>query len=89
MLSRESGIPGKAGSSQARAFSCTTISGGKVPRAAGARLLVKPRQALFEEPLSPSGDDLPALIQAGANLVVVPPFGRNQDHPGSEYVIIR
>jgi hypothetical protein len=66
-----------------------TSSGGENPRAAGARPLVQPRQALLMEPLSPSGDDQPVRTQAGGNLIVVPPFGRKQDHPGSEYVIIR
>src|SRR3989304_1369336 len=88
-LSRESGIPSDAGSSQARAFTWMTSSGGENPRAAGALLLVKPRQALLMEPLSPSGDDQPVRIQAGGNPIVVQSFGRTKDHPGSEDVIIR
>src|SRR3972149_9714269 len=81
-LSRESGIPSDAGSSQARAFTWMTSSGGENPRAGGALLLVKPRQALLMEPLSPSGEDQPARIQAGWKLNGAPSFGPKQGHPG-------
>src|SRR3990172_8097650 len=50
-LIRESGIPRDAGSSQAMALTWTTSSGGENPRAAGARVLVQPPEALFSKPL--------------------------------------
>src|SRR3989337_3461497 len=75
VLIRESGIPRDAGSSQAMALTWTTSSGGKNPRAAGAGVLVKPRQALLEEPLSPLPDDLPSHIPAKRDLIGGQPLG--------------
>jgi hypothetical protein len=89
VLIREKGTPRNEGSSQAMALTWTTNSGGETPGAAGTRLLVKPRKALFKEPLSPPGDDQPAGIQTGGNLIVVQPFGGQQDHLGPEDMIIR
>jgi hypothetical protein len=89
VLIRESGIPRDAGNSQARALTWTTSSGGENPRAAGARLLVKPRKALLEEPLSPLPHDLPSNIQAGGDLIGGQPLGRQKDHLGPDNMIIR
>jgi hypothetical protein len=58
------------------ALTWTTSSGGKNPRATGARLLVKSRKALLEEPLSPLPDDLPSHIQANRDLIGGQPLGR-------------
>src|SRR4030067_2250098 len=58
----ESGIPRDAGSSQAMALTWTTSSGGKNPRAAGAGVLVKPRDALLGETNSPPLEHLPPNI---------------------------
>src|SRR3989304_648053 len=62
-LIRESGIPRDAGSSQAMALTWTTSPGGENPRATGAGVLVKPRQALPEKPISPPAARLPRHLQ--------------------------
>src|SRR3990172_9033163 len=89
VLILESGTPRWAGSSHARALTWTTNSGGKTPRAAGAGVLLKPRQALLEESLPPFPDDLPANIQEGCDLIGGESLGRQEDHLGPQDMIIR
>src|SRR3974390_3791886 len=65
-----SGRPQRAGSSQARALTATTTSGGKAgwPAAPGGR--GAPRQAPQAEALAPLAEDLPWEIQAARDNVI-------------------
>src|SRR5712692_6284724 len=87
--SRESGRPRRAGSSQAIALIATTTSGGKDRGPAGARTLDKPEETLFEEALSPFGDDLPAGIEAPGDLVIAEAIGGQEDDLGADDLSIR
>lgn len=85
----ESGTPLVAGSSQARALTCTTSSGGKNPGAAGARQFLKASEALFEETLPPHADNLAPGVEPGGNLIVGQALGGKQDHSGADDFKIR
>src|SRR6266540_3502450 len=86
---RDRGRSSFEGSSQARALTATTTSGGKDRRASRPGPLLQPRKAVLEEPLAPLGHHLPAGVQAGGDLVVVQAPGRQQDDLGPEHVPIR
>ena len=86
VLNRESGSPRVAGSSQARALTCTTTSGGKNPGATGPGALVEARQALLKETFTPEADDLASDRHGRGDLVIGPPVGREQDHLGAEHI---
>src|SRR5580765_825006 len=79
-LSRDSGRPRLAGSSQASALISTVSSGGKDPRASRAGSLFEARQSLLEETLTPLADHLASGVQARGDLVVVHAIGCHQDH---------
>jgi len=88
-LQRESGMWWVAGSSHARALTCTTTSGGKRPGATRSGTFLQPGQALFEEAFAPLADDFPAGIQATSDVVVGEALRRVEDHLGTENLIIR
>src|SRR6516165_10554502 len=53
VLQRDSGRPYLAGSSQAKALTCTTSSGGKSPGTTRTSMLFQPREAISKEALAP------------------------------------
>src|SRR5713101_4235740 len=67
---RASGTPVVAGSSQARALTATTTSGGKRRGPPSPRQVAEPGQALVAEPFAPLGDHLARGVQLGGDLVV-------------------
>ena len=67
---RLSGTPRRHGSSQARALTATTTSGGKDRGSASPGPLFEAGQALLEEAFAPFRHDLPAGVKAGGDLVV-------------------
>src|SRR5450756_2540228 len=88
-LNRDNGEPRFAGNSHARALICTTTSGGKSPGATRARLILQPRQALFEKALAPQAHDFAPRMQGRRDLVVAQALGREEDHLGANDLIIR
>ena len=88
-LKRESGRSAGAGSSHARALTCTTTSGGKRARSPGSRLILQSRQTLLEKPFAPLANDFAARMQARSNLVVAQATGGEEDHLGADDLIIR
>ena len=77
-----------AGSSQAKALTCTISSGGKRPGATRSGAFFQPGQSLFEKALAPLADDFPAGVQAAGDLVIRPTFGRMENHLGAEHLKI-
>jgi hypothetical protein len=75
VLQCESGRPWAAGSSQARALTCTTSSGEGNPRATRARVFLQTRQAAFEETLPPHADDLAPGVESSSDSIVGQTFG--------------
>jgi hypothetical protein len=69
-LNRDKGKPLWAGSSQASALTCMTISGGKTGRTPCARLILQASQAFFKKTFTPLADDLPRHRETGRDLVV-------------------
>src|SRR5258706_1657996 len=67
---RASGTPWVAGSSQARALTATTTSGGKGRAPSAPRQVTQPGQALAAEPLAPLGNHLARGVEPGGDLVV-------------------
>src|SRR4030042_896503 len=88
-LNREKGSPTSLGSSQARAFTSTTTSGGKKIRPTPARAFLQAAQALLAEPFPPLADDLPGQIQTCGDLLVFQALGRQQDDLRPDDVTIR
>jgi hypothetical protein len=82
VLSRDNGNPRVRGSSQARAFTCTTTSGGKNPGSTRAGTLLKAGEALVEEALAPEGNDFPTGTESVGDFIVGQAIGCKQDHPG-------
>jgi len=89
MLKRDRGRPTSLGSSQARAFTATTISGGKDTRPALPREFLKASQALLEEAVAPLADDLAGRIEPRPDLVVTQTARGVQHDLGPDYVSIR
>ena len=79
MLKRESGSPSSLGSSQARAFTATTMPGE----------FLKAGHSLLEEALAPLTDDLARRIKALGDLVVAQSLRGVQHDLGSDHVTIR
>jgi len=88
-LNRDKGKPVSAGNSQARAFTCTTTSGGKNGRAPASWFRLQTGQSLLEESLAPLADDLARDRKAGRNLVIALALSGQQNHLGAEDGIIR
>jgi len=89
VLNRERGRPRVTGNSQARAFTCTTSSGGKNPGSPGTRLLLKARQTILKEALAPLAHDLAPSGERGSDLIVASPLCCEQDHLRSQDFKIR
>jgi hypothetical protein len=89
MLKRESGSPGSLGSSQARAFTATTIPGGKDTGPALPRPFLQAGDPLLEEAPPPLAHDLAGYVQALGDLVVTQALGGVQYDLGSDHVTIR
>jgi len=89
MLKRERGRPSSLGSSQARAFTATTIPGGKDTRPALSWEFLQAAKALLEEALAPLAHDLAGSIEALSDLVVAQPLGGIQHDLGSDDITIR
>jgi hypothetical protein len=70
-------------------FTSTTTLGGKAGWSPAARLFVESREAVLEEAMSPLADDLAWRVQAGADLIVAQPAGRQQDDLGADDITIR
>jgi hypothetical protein len=58
------------GNSQARAFTSTTVSGGKERGSSAAREFLEAREALLKEALPPFADDLSRGIESLGDLIV-------------------
>ena len=78
-----------AGSSHAKALTCTTSSGGKRPGATRSGTFFQARQALLEESLAPLADDFAPGIQALSDLIVGQALGGVEDHLGADNLKIR
>lgn len=70
MLKRDSGSPSVQGNSQARAFTSTTVSGGKERGPAAPREFLEAGEAFLEEALPPFADDLSRCIEPVGDLIV-------------------
>ena len=68
--SRESGSPRRCGSSQARAFTCTTTLGGKEGGTAAPRLLLQAGQSHQGKSFAPLAHDLARRVQACGDHIV-------------------
>jgi hypothetical protein len=89
MLKRERGRPSSLGSSQARAFTATTIPGGKDTRPPLPGEFLQAGHSLLEEALAPLADDLVRRIEAMGDLVVAQSLCGIQHDLGSDDVTIR
>jgi hypothetical protein len=89
MLKRESGRFSSLGSSQARAFTATTIPGGKDTRPPLPGKFLQAGDSLLEEALAPLTDDLARRIEALGDLVVAQSLRGIQHDLGPDYVTIR
>ena len=87
-LQRESGTLWVAGSSHAKALTCTISSGGKRPGATRSSTFFQPGKSLFEEAFAPLADDLPAGIQALSDFIIGQTIGRMKDHLGADNLAI-
>ena len=86
---RDRGRPISLGSSQARALTATTVSGGKDARSALSWELFQTVKALLKEALTPLAHDLSGRIETFGDLVVAQPLGGIQDDPGADHIAIR
>jgi len=89
VLKRDRGRPISLGSSQARALTATTVSGGKDARSALSWKLFQAVKALLEEALTPLAHDLSGSIEAFGDLVIAQPLGGIQHDPGADHISIR
>jgi hypothetical protein len=89
MLKRESGSPSSLGSSQARAFTLTTIPGGKDTRSPLPGEFLKAGHPPLEETLAPLTDDLARGIESSSDLVFAQPPRGIQHDLGADDVTIR
>jgi hypothetical protein len=88
-LQRESGTPVRLGNSHARAFTCTTTSGGKNPGAAGSGAFLQSGESFFKEAFAPKAHHIPAGVDVLGNLIIAPPIGGEQHDPGTHDLKIR
>jgi hypothetical protein len=82
-LQRERGAPTRRGNSQAIALTCTTSSGGKNPGPARAFGVLQPGQSFFEEPFSPTADDLASRAEAVGDLIIGEALLSEENHFGA------
>ena len=88
-LKRDNGMPLSLGSSQARAFTSITTSGGKYAGTTASCLIPKTGQALFKETLPPFRDDLTGQLKPPTDLLILKPFGSKEDDLGPHDFIVR
>src|SRR5438046_10684837 len=88
-LKRESGRPLSLGSSQARALTCMTSSGGKTGRAPSERQVFETFQAFLEEAVAPFAHDLARQGNAQRDLIIAQTTRRHQNDFGSDDVKVR
>ncbi len=86
---RDRGTSRREGSSQARALTATTTSGGKDRWSAASGALLQAGEPLLEEPLAPLRDDLAPGVQTSGDLVVVQALGGHEHDLGSDHVPVR
>src|SRR5437867_4229451 len=89
MLKRDSGTPSVQGNSQARAFTSTTVSGGKERGPSAAREFLEAGEALLKEALPPFADDLSRCIESLGDLIVGEAGSGIEDDLGPDNVSIR
>ena len=77
------------GGSQAKARTCTTISGGESPGASGPREFLETVQAVFEEALAPEADDLAAGVEALGDEAIGEALGGEEHQLGAGNLEIR
>src|ERR1700721_4251786 len=82
-LQRDQGKSYFAGSSQARALTCTTSSGGKSPGATRTIPFFQPGEAVGKEALAPKRDHFPPGVRAVGDLVVGHAPGGGKVHFGT------
>ena len=88
-LNRERGKSVWAGSSQARALTRTTTSGGKNGRPPGSWFVLQTGQAFLKESFAPLTNDLARDRQAGGNLVIGTALSGQENNSGAKDQIIR
>jgi hypothetical protein len=89
MLKRERGSPISLGSSHARAFTATTVTGGKDTRPARPWKLLQATEALLEEALAPLAHDLAWSIESVSDLFVAQAPGGIEHDLGADHISIR
>jgi hypothetical protein len=77
------------GSSQAKAFTATTTSGGKNGRAPVPGLVMESGKTLLEKTLAPFRDDLTRHLEALADFLVLKARRRKEDNLGPYNITIR
>src|SRR6266545_7757005 len=87
-LNRDRGNSVWAGSSQARALTCTTTSGGKNGRAPGSGFILQTGQAFLKESFAPLADDLARDRKAGGNWVIGPTLRGQENYLAAQDRII-
>jgi hypothetical protein len=75
--------------SQARAFTSTTVSGGKERGSSAAREFLEAREALFKETLPPFANDLSRGIESVGDLIVGEAGSGIEDDLGPDNISIR
>ena len=89
MLQRDKGKSYFAGSSQARALTCTTSSGGESRGATRTIPFFQPGEAVGKGALAPKRDHFTAGVEAVGDLVVGHALGSVKDHFGTLDLKIR
>src|SRR2546427_12878381 len=89
MLKRDSGSPSVQGNSQARAFTSTTVSGGKERGPSTAGKFLQAKEPCFKEALAPLADDLARGIESLGDLIVGEPSRGIENNLGSDNISIR
>jgi len=88
-LKRDSGIPSRAGSSQASALTSATSRGGKDGGAASARTILETGEPFLKEPLSPLAHDWARQIEDLGDLPVLKTISGKEHQFGAHNVAIR
>src|SRR5260370_38003286 len=88
-LNRDRGNSVSEGSSQARALTCTTTSGGKNGRSPGSWFVLQTGQASLKESFAPLANDLARGRETGGNLVIGAALRGQEDYLGAKDRIIR
>lgn len=89
MEKRDKGRPVRCGSSQARAFTCTTRLGGKAGLTPASRFILEARQAGQAEAFAPLTDDLAWGVESQGDDLIGKALGGEEDDFGADYLAIR